>query len=208
MSAQILYEMEGRRIVVPIDRDELTIGRDPSNDVVIGQPYVSRWHAKVYMSAAGWRVMDLESKCGIQINDRETVDGALVHGDCIFIKDMCLTFMDQAGAVPPRSTASVVALTPAAANPGTVFRQAVDFAELGSSAADVERLQRLLKMVSETSDLHLVSHGRVTPGGAESRNERHYHRHADADRYVELHGQGHEWRADRDAGAVDHGDGR
>ena len=126
MPAQILYEADGNQIVVPIDRDELTIGRDPSNDLVIGQPYVSRWHAKVYMADNGWRVMDLDSKSGIQINDRETVDGALEHGDRIFIEEMCLTFMDEDGAVPPQSTASVVSLTPAAANPGTVFRKAVD----------------------------------------------------------------------------------
>ena len=44
MPAQILYEADGNRIVVPIDRDELTIGRDPSNDVVIGQPYVCARH--------------------------------------------------------------------------------------------------------------------------------------------------------------------
>ena len=157
MPAQILYETDGNRIVVPIDRDELTIGRDPSNDVVIGQPYVSRWHAKVYMADNGWRVMDLDSKSGIQINDRKTVDGALEHGDRIFIEEMCLTFMDEDGAVPPQSTASMVSLTPAAANPGTVFCQAVDFAELGSIAPDVARLQRLLKMVSETSRTLLES---------------------------------------------------
>lgn len=157
MPAQIVYEVDGRQVVVPLDRHELTIGRDPSNDVVIGEPYVSRWHAKVYRTSGGWSVMDLESKCGIQINDRETVDGALVHGDCIFIEEMCLTFMEEDGSVPPRSTASIVALTPAEADTGTVFRPAVDFAELGSIAPDVERLQRLLKMVSETSRTLLES---------------------------------------------------
>ena len=140
MPAQILYEMDGRQVVVPLDRDELTIGRDPSNDVVIGEPYVSRWHAKVYKTKGGWSVMDLESKCGIQINDKKTVDGELAHGDCIFIEEMCLTFMEEEGSVPPRSTASVVALTPTEANTGTVFRPAVDFAELGSIAPDVTRL--------------------------------------------------------------------
>ena len=157
MPAQILYEMDGRQVVVPLDRDELTIGRDPSNDVVIGEPYVSRWHAKVYKTKGGWSVMDLESKCGIQINDKETVDGELAHGDCIFIEEMCLTFMEEEGSVPPRSTASVVALTPTEANTGTVFRPAVDFAELGSIVPDVTRLQRLLKMVSETSRTLLES---------------------------------------------------
>lgn len=157
MPAQILYEVDGRRVVVPLESDELTIGRDPSNDVVIGQPHVSRWHAKVYRTSGGWSVMDLESKCGIQINDKKTADGALADGDCIFIEDICLTFMDEGGSVPPRSTASVVALTPAEADTGTVFRPAVDFTELGSIESDVTRLQRLLKMVSETSRTLLES---------------------------------------------------
>ena len=157
MRPQILYEMDGRQVVVPLDREELTIGREPSNDLVIGRPYVSRWHAKVYKTSDGWRVKDLESKCGIQINDRETADGALAHGDRIIIKEVSLTFMEQDGAVPPRSTASVVALTPSRASTGTVFRPAVDFAELGSIVPDVTRLQRLLKMVSETSRTLLES---------------------------------------------------
>ena len=157
MPAQILYEVDGRQVVVPLDRDELTIGRDPSNDVVIGEPYVSRWHAKVYRTGGGWRVMDLESKCGIQINDKKTVDGDLAHGDCIFIEEMCLTFTDQDGFAGPRSTATVVTLTPAVADPGTVFCPLVDFEELGSIAPDVARLRRLLKIVGESSRTLLES---------------------------------------------------
>ncbi len=157
MRAQILYEIDGRQVVVPLEKEELTIGREPTNDLVIGRPYVSRWHAKVYRTSDGWRVKDLESKCGIQINDRETVDGALAHGDCIMIEEMCLTFMEEDGTIPPRPTASVVALAPSGPNPRAVFSPAVDFAELGSLAPDVTRLQRLLKMVSETSRTLLES---------------------------------------------------
>ncbi len=69
MRPQILYEIDGREVVVRLVGEELTIGREPSNDLVIGRPYVSRWHAKVYKTSDGWRVKDLDSKCGIQIND-------------------------------------------------------------------------------------------------------------------------------------------
>ncbi len=157
MRPKISYEMDGRELVVPIVGDELSIGREPTNDVVIGRAYVSRWHAKVYKTKDGWRIKDLESKCGIQVNEKETTDAALEHGDRIIIKEMCLTFADEDGAAKPRPTNSVVALTPSEANPGTVFRPAIDFEELGSAAPDVERLQRLLKMVSETSRTLLES---------------------------------------------------
>ena len=157
MSSQIRYEIDGRQVIIPLEGKELTIGREPSNDLVIGRPYVSRWHARIYKTRDGWRVKDLESKCGIQINDKETVDGALAHGDRIIIKEMCLTFLEEDGTVPALSAVSGVSLTPSEADPRTVFRPAVDFAELGSIAPDVSKLQRLLKMVSETSRTLLES---------------------------------------------------
>ena len=157
MSSQIRYEIDGRQVIIPLEGKELTIGREPSNDLVIGRPYVSRWHARIYKTRDGWRVKDLESKCGIQINDKETVDGPLAHGDRIIIKEMCLTFLEEDGTVPALSAVSGVSLTPSEADPRTVFRPAVDFAELGSIAPDVSKLQRLLKMVSETSRTLLES---------------------------------------------------
>ena len=35
MPAEIRYELDGRQVGVPLNREELTIGRDPSNDLVI-----------------------------------------------------------------------------------------------------------------------------------------------------------------------------
>ncbi len=108
---------------------------------MIGRAYVSRWHAKIYQTKEGWRVKDLDSKCGIQVNEKDTDDEALKHGDRIIIKEMSLTFSDEKGSAPRKpTTASAVALTPSDANPGTVFRPAIDFAELGSAAPDVTRL--------------------------------------------------------------------
>jgi pSer/pThr/pTyr-binding forkhead associated (FHA) protein len=64
---------------------EISIGRDPSNDVVIEHPSVSGRHAKIRQSASGVFIADLGSTNGTFVNEDKIVDCQLAHQDWVNI---------------------------------------------------------------------------------------------------------------------------
>lgn len=56
------------------DKTLITIGRDPSNDVVLDSPTVSRFHAQIERVGHRYRLIDLRSANGTFVNDRR-IDG-------------------------------------------------------------------------------------------------------------------------------------
>lgn len=63
----------------------LVIGRDPSCDVVIDDPLVSRRHAKLTPEQDGFRVTDLHSSNGTYVNSRRITTAHLGPGDQLSI---------------------------------------------------------------------------------------------------------------------------
>lgn len=53
---------------IRLQGDQLTIGRDSANDVVLGDPNVSRFHAEVVSVPDGWELRDLGSRNGTRLN--------------------------------------------------------------------------------------------------------------------------------------------
>jgi ABC-type multidrug transport system ATPase subunit len=53
---------------ISLEGEQLTIGRDPANDVVLGDPNVSRFHAEVVAVPSGWELRDLGSRNGTRLN--------------------------------------------------------------------------------------------------------------------------------------------
>lgn len=68
------------------EKNYLTFGRDPNNDIVIEVPTVSQYHAQVERIGQRYRVKDLNSSNGTFVND-ERIDGDvwLTTGDSIRI---------------------------------------------------------------------------------------------------------------------------
>ncbi len=67
-------------------KDRLQIGRDPSNDIVLASPTVSRYHAVVERIGQRYRVRDLNSSNGTFVNEqRITGEAWLQAGDAIYI---------------------------------------------------------------------------------------------------------------------------
>ncbi len=58
------------------EKNLIQIGRDPSNDVVLPSPNVSRFHAQIQRVGQRYRVEDLRSSNGVFVNDAK-VDGSL-----------------------------------------------------------------------------------------------------------------------------------
>ena len=64
-----------------IARPRVTIGRDPTNDLVLDSPIVSRRHAELEVRADGVWLRDIQSANGTAVNGRPSTEQALRDGD-------------------------------------------------------------------------------------------------------------------------------
>src|SRR5262245_18107271 len=72
----------GRRIV-PIAKEAFGIGRRETNDLRLAGSEVSRDHAEIVASGAGFLVRDKQSRYGTFVNDEPVTERNLSHGDRI-----------------------------------------------------------------------------------------------------------------------------
>jgi len=61
------------------DRDSITVGRAPDNDVILADPYVSRSHAYLKFEKGSWRLISLSSRL-IQLEGQTWNEIPLVAG--------------------------------------------------------------------------------------------------------------------------------
>ncbi len=84
--------------VITIERDGV-IGRDPGVTYPIDDPTVSRRHAEVIASADGWRLRDLGSANGTEINGSRLIgDRLLREGDVVGLGRATLVYNQQLAA--------------------------------------------------------------------------------------------------------------
>jgi hypothetical protein len=81
-------------VVLPTDR-ELTIGRDPTNDVVLTSRGVSRHHARIRPLRDAWLLVDDGSDNGTFVGDARRVDGTGVE----VRSTTTVRFADEAGQI-------------------------------------------------------------------------------------------------------------
>lgn len=79
--------------------DLVTIGRDSTNDIVLGQDAkVSRLHAELRLSEGRWLLIDLNSQNGTVVNGRRSFQHPLRDGDRVGVGSS--TFIYAAGVDP------------------------------------------------------------------------------------------------------------
>ena len=76
---------------INLGNHRVTIGRSSENDLVLRDPKASRQHAVLEVTAAGWRVTDLDSGNGIEVNGDDVHDRILGNGDVIKIGATTIT---------------------------------------------------------------------------------------------------------------------
>lgn len=69
----------------PLEKEIITVGRDPENDIVIDDPSVSRKHAKLQHSDKGYEIIDLGSTNGLTFNNAQVTEKILQNGDVVSI---------------------------------------------------------------------------------------------------------------------------
>lgn len=83
----------------PVD-SEATIGRLPDNTVVIENPAVSSYHARIFLEGDDYVIEDLRSKNGTYVNERNVERAALRNRDVVLIGKHRLVFDTTATAEP------------------------------------------------------------------------------------------------------------
>lgn len=101
----IIADDEGKTTVVPLVRDEVTIGRKEGNTIRLTDRNVSRRHARLVRRDNGFLVEDLDSYNGIRLNGVPVLSPKPANdGDQITIGDYQLSVRSDrpAAAVPPQ----------------------------------------------------------------------------------------------------------
>ncbi len=160
MTCRLVWVVDGEELSRPLDKEQITIGRSPSNDIFISHNSVSRRHACLIRDGDGWRIEDLGSRNGIRLNETENLNRRLRHGDVISLGRTQLAFVDEsAGAGPVTNDDEPL-------DPGvqTTVRTAMEFGDLVGSipsdsvvTAGADRVGRLVTVVSEASKAILES---------------------------------------------------
>lgn len=101
--------------VIPLEKSEIYIGRDTTNDIVINDIEVSRKHARLTLQSGGFVLEDLGSTNGVFVNGQRITGPVMLRGgESIMLgENVSLTFE----AVAYDAAATVVAAPPAVEAP-------------------------------------------------------------------------------------------
>jgi pSer/pThr/pTyr-binding forkhead associated (FHA) protein len=81
MAKLILKRQDATREEFPITKSPITIGREPSNDIVLDNMMVSRHHVKIFQDHKGYWVEDLNSGNGLFVNHKKVTQDLLKDQD-------------------------------------------------------------------------------------------------------------------------------
>ena len=95
----VIEDDEGKRTVVPLSRDEYTLGRKEGNTIRLTERNISRDHAKVTRKPGAketYVLEDTQSYNGVHVNGLRVAEPIeLQHGDLIQVGDYRIVFQDE-----------------------------------------------------------------------------------------------------------------
>src|SRR5436305_720452 len=144
MMKLIIEDDEGRKTVVQLVRDEITIGRQDGNPIRLTGRNVSRRHARLIKDNGNVLIEDLGSYNGVRVNG-EKIAGRLriKEGDLVEIGDYDLGIQGKADAPLTTPSAGTTraptippgALKPPSSRPSTLPPQSMPGAVMGAAQA-------------------------------------------------------------------------
>ena len=96
--------LKGRQFLLP--DGEISIGRDPSNEISLLDSLVSRRHCIIRKEAGTFRLLDLDSRNSTFVSGVPIRDRLLVHGDHVRVGNSILVFQSS-GEEPSRVNTSL-----------------------------------------------------------------------------------------------------
>ncbi len=88
----VIVEGEGRGRVARASTDRLSVGTHPSNDFVLTDPFVSRFHCELVADEERVRLRDVGSSNGTSVDGVAVLDAWAAHGQTIRIGHTALRF--------------------------------------------------------------------------------------------------------------------
>jgi hypothetical protein len=88
----IQYTIDNENISFIIKKSTISIGRAPTNDIVLSDKQVSREHAKIIFEK-GYYIIDLQSTTGVLVNGNRVDKIKLFHGNIIYLGNTQLTII-------------------------------------------------------------------------------------------------------------------
>jgi len=88
-----------------LEKPRLTLGRGPSCDVRIDDASISHQHAALELGANGYRIRDLGSTNGVQVNGARMALAELKHGDKLTLGEIELRYVVEARSAAPKTHA-------------------------------------------------------------------------------------------------------
>jgi len=103
--------------VAPLEKNEMFIGRDLSNDIVINDAEISRRHARLVLQAGGYVLEDLGSTNGTSVNGQRLIGPYILRaGDVITLGEHVNVGFEPV-TFDPDATIAAVAARPAMHQP-------------------------------------------------------------------------------------------
>ena len=89
---------------VPLGKSVVNIGREASNDIVIADAYISRYHLQLRERCGKFTMFDINSRGGTRVNNATVREHQLQHGDVINIGRTKLVYAEGQGRDIDEST--------------------------------------------------------------------------------------------------------
>lgn len=110
----VISDNEGSTTVVPLLRDEVTIGRKEGNTIRLTERNISRRHVQLVRVGGIYKLRDLDSYNGVLVNGRKVEgESTITSGDQIQLGDYTILVEEEASArpLPAPSAGSSIALS-------------------------------------------------------------------------------------------------
>jgi hypothetical protein len=99
--SRLVMVQGGQDTSFPLVRDTYTLGRHRNNDIVVNDPKVSSFHARIDRSSEGFVLVDLKSRNGSFVNGKRITQRVLATGDEVRLGTARLLYkVDYTSSVP------------------------------------------------------------------------------------------------------------
>jgi hypothetical protein len=90
--SRLVLVKKGDELSFPLVKDSYTLGRHRNNDIVISDPKVSSFHARLDRTPEGFKLVDLKSRNGCWVNGKRLESALLKTGDEVRLGPAKLTY--------------------------------------------------------------------------------------------------------------------